>query len=88
MGHYEFVKWQTQEGNEKEYCFTIASFDIKKRDEEPDLKWVGKRPLDLQEFEFEIFMELVRTSYDIIEMDFKLNSLAEMHEMYKDEYEI
>ncbi len=46
-----------------ESCFVIAFFDVVK-DGDPDLRWCGKRPLDLDESEFSDFMMVVRLAYD------------------------
>lgn len=48
-----------------EYCYVIASWDL--ADEEPDLRYCGRRPLDLMLDEYEVFEQLVREGYEYIE---------------------
>lgn len=48
-----------------EVCYTLASWDLKEK--EPDLRYCGRRPLDLLMSEYEVFEQLVREGYEFIE---------------------
>lgn len=48
-----------------EFCYTLASWDLKEK--EPDLRYCGRRPLDLLMGEYEVFEQLVREGYEFIE---------------------
>lgn len=48
-----------------EFCYTLASWDL--ADEEPDLRYCGRRPLDLMLDEYDVFEQLVREGYEYIE---------------------
>ena len=71
---YEFVKWIPNISSERgEYCIVIASMDVSRRDDgDPNLRWCGRRPLELEPLEKDIFDEIVRLSYDIISADIRL----------------
>lgn len=48
-----------------EFCYTLASWNLKEK--EPDLRYCGRRPLDLLMGEYEVFEQLVREGYEFIE---------------------
>ena len=48
-----------------EFCYTLASWDL--TEEEPDLRYCGRRPLDLMLDEYDVFEQLVREGYEYIE---------------------
>lgn len=68
-GQFEIVKWfQPQKGSKEqnEWCIMIASFVNINSDGECDLKWCGRRPLELDKEEYKDFEDLVRFGYDEI----------------------
>lgn len=48
-----------------ETCYTLASWNL--REKEPDLVYCGKRPLELDPREHDIFEKFIREGYEYIE---------------------
>ena len=72
--YWEIVKWDKMEsdGEEKEYCFTLAVWD--KNSEGWELRFVGSRPFEL--YGMEIFWELTTFGQKY------LNALFDLTESY------
>lgn len=65
----EIVKYVTSKTSPgKESCFTVATFKYDKLGF-PTLLYCGRRPLDLSKEERDIFMTLVETGYNYIQLD-------------------
>lgn len=68
-GQFEIVKWipsTNKLSDSKEFCIVIASFVNVDKEGNCDLRYCGRRPLDLNKEEFEDFQDLVRFGYDEI----------------------
>lgn len=60
---HEIVKWiQAEDGHE--HCIMLAAFDDTDLREEPNLRWVGRRPLELTDAEYKNFLRCIRFGYD------------------------
>lgn len=57
----EIVQWSTR-NDIPEHCWTIATFEYD-RDGYPELRYCGRRPLDLEKDDMEIFLNLIQEGY-------------------------
>lgn len=60
----EIVQWSTR-NDIPEHCWTIATFEYD-RDGYPELRYCGRRPLDLNKEESEIFLKLINEGYKYV----------------------
>ena len=61
----EIVQWgkyTTTEGVNAECCWTVATFEYDK-DGQPELRYCGSRPLDLDEDQSKVFQSLIKEGY-------------------------
>lgn len=65
--HSEIVKFD-KINDQKEYCFTIATFHYDKLGF-PELSFCGNRPTQLSKEEWNAFIELIQTGYKYIKLD-------------------
>ena len=61
----EIVQWNECSGDRQEYCWTIATFEYN-RDGYPELHYCGRRPLDLNKEESEVFLKLINEGYKYV----------------------